>query len=60
MLTPITQFETYHSGHLLYFAFKPKSLTTLALEHLALGLTYGETHALADDSAAPKKVDHNR
>jgi len=60
MLTPITQSETYHSGHLLHFAFKPKSLTTLALEHLAQGLTLGETHKLADDSASPKKVDHNR
>ena len=37
MLTPIGQLPnlTFHSAHLLHFAFNPKSLTLLALEHIA-------------------------
>ena len=37
MLTPIgqTSTTTYHSSHLLQFAFKPKSLTLSCLEFLA-------------------------
>merc|ERR1711990_855514 len=37
MLTPIgpTSSLTFHSSHLLHFAFGPKSLTLLTLEHLA-------------------------
>jgi len=37
MRTPIGQVPnlTFHSAHLLHFAFNPKSLTLLALEHIA-------------------------
>jgi len=50
MLTPIgqTSSSTYHSSHLIHFAFKPKSLTLLALEHLAHKLADFTTQAAND------------
>ena len=62
MLTPINQTAhmTYHSSHLLHFAFKPKSLTLLALEHLAQSLTLVESASPADEAPATKAVDYGR
>ena len=61
MLTPIgqTSSSTYHSSHLIHFAFKPKSLTLLALEHLAHKLADFTTQAANDTDTQSRHERYN-